>query len=126
MLTILNKYNNKKMKTGTIDCNLVFLEIYEKEIFDKLVNNYKTFKKGSELAYSLTGYNSILELVEDSDKYTEVDNKNLAKFGDFFINKLHVSICVGDKTLTLVDKTFRLVPTTNFIHDEKNKLFKEL
>ncbi len=124
MLEIIKKYNNKKLSIGSLDCNLIWMEIFRNDVYVQMINNYKTFEEGSLLAYNLTKYYSISDYIENNNEYKQI-NKNHATSGCFFINDLHVSICLGKKTLTLVGNKFKQVNTELFLQDEKQKLYKK-
>lgn len=124
MLEIIKKYNNKKLLIGKLDCNLLWMEIYENDVFHQMINSYSTFSEGFDSAYNLTKYRNIKDYIEDSEQYIEKPLSTAAE-GDFFIKDLHVSICIGLKTLTMIDKTFKLVDTKLFMKDEKQQLYKK-
>lgn len=86
ILQIVRKYNNKERVCGSVDCNLMILEIYEPDEFNKLVDKYDNVKDGIRVAKEYTGYRSIHEYLAKSDKYKEIPTKS-ARFGDIGIVK---------------------------------------
>lgn len=127
MLDIISKYNNKEIKLGSIDCNLVFLEIFEKEFYNKIVYKYDDERSGAKIAKKETGYSSIYSLITKNEIYKET-NKNLINKGSFFINKkdkLHVSICIGDKVLASLNGRFKLFPVSIFLNDDKYVMYQK-
>ena len=74
-------YNGKPRVCGSLDCNLMILQIYEPYEYELLKDTYSTIKEGIRVAKQITGYRSIREYVQKSDKYILVPSKN-ARFGD--------------------------------------------
>lgn len=124
MLNIVNKYNNKKLCYGKYDCNMLWLEVFEPEVFELMKDGYRNIKQGSILAHTLTGYYSIKDFVQNNKKYRLEKNKCLAVAGDFFIHGRHVSLCLGRKTMALVNGHFKLVQTEIFTNDNRQRLYK--
>lgn len=125
MLEKIKNYNNNKIKIGSVDCNLIWMDIYENEVFIKMKHNYCTFEEGALLAYNLTKHYSIKSYVENNKQYKKIENKSLVCIGCFFIKDLHVSICIGTKTLTLIKNKFTLVDTQIFIDDIEQVMYKK-
>jgi hypothetical protein len=123
MIEIVSKYHNKEFAIGEYDCNILWMEIYENEVYKKMLNNYKTFEAGGKLAYKLTGYFSILDYIKSKRNYKRINNNKMASAGNFFIKDKHISICLGNKTLTLVNDKFILVDTSIFYNDKENLLY---
>ncbi|HCH6797430.1 TPA: hypothetical protein NK990_003877 [Vibrio parahaemolyticus] len=110
---VLKRYRNKKLVYGELDCNLMFLEIFEPELFEIMHGRYTTTMGGARVAKKETGHSSIKSLVEASDKYTQ-KSFNAVSAGDILINGMHVAICLGHYTFNLEDDTFKLIETKHF------------
>lgn len=110
---ILKRYRKQQLVYGELDCNLMFLEIYEPELFELLSDRYTTTMGGARVAKKETGYSSIKSFIENSDKYVQKSFNSIAA-GDVLINGLHVAICLGNYTFGLVDNKFTLTKTETF------------
>lgn len=110
---ILKRYRKKQLVYGELDCNLMFLEIFEPELFEIMTDRYTTTMGGARVAKKETGYSSIKSFVENSDKYIQ-KSFNSIKAGDVLINGLHVAICLGHYTFGLLDNEFTLIKTETF------------
>ena len=113
MIDILSKYNFAELQYGVVDCNTIFLEIFEPEMFAVIHKRYTT---------ELFGYSNLPDFL--NDKYTQVP-LNYAAYGDVFMQGKHTAICLGDKTFTLVGERFGITSTTNIINRSDMKCYRK-
>ncbi|EHR0226988.1 hypothetical protein KS670_002527 [Vibrio parahaemolyticus] len=113
--TVLRRYRNKKLVYGELDCNLMFLEIFEPELFKIMQGRYTTTRGGARVAKKETGHASVKSFVIVSDKYKQ-KSFNAISAGDILINGLHVAICLGHYTFNLDGEVFKLIETRHFKH----------
>ena len=126
MIEIINKYYNTLFEIGVTDCNIMWMEIYENEVYKKMVNQYSTFEEGAILANKLTGHFSILSYIKAKRNYKKIESNKMAQAGDFFIkDDKHLSICMGRKTISLIDDKFILVDTHIFYTEKNNILYRK-
>lgn len=98
-------------QNGINDCNLTFLELYYPEFADKIRGKYSTDKEGFRVAKELLGYRCIHELLDKDDNWYESDSE-FASFGDVFINRRSVVICLGNYSFLFdEDDVYRQVNT---------------
>jgi len=120
---IVQKYNNKERICGSVDCNLMILELYEPKMYTALVDQYSTIKEGIKKAKKLVGYRSIKEILEKSGNYEKVPN-GFSSVGDIGCTLdsnctfLHLGNCVF-LVQTINDKEIFTVLDT--IKIDKNK-----
>ncbi len=67
------KLKGQKHNQGINDCNMLFMEMHEPELADKMRGKYSTIKEGCKLAKELTGYSSVRTFLKKSDDYIEID-----------------------------------------------------
>lgn len=125
-INTLSKYNFQPLVYGKNDCNIQFLECYEPDIFSSILGKYKTEIGGARKAKQLCGYRSIHELVSDNPSKYATINKNFVRIGDFFIDGVHIAICLGDKTFAYTNGQFRAVDTNLFISDDKYLIYRKV
>lgn len=119
---IINKYNNKERICGEIDCNLMILELYEPEYYNKLKGNYSTIKQGIKLAKKTIGYRSIKEIMDKSGKYTEIPY-NFCVAGDVGVvmNSNCTFLHLGKELFIIKDiknkEIFKIIDKNSITHD---------
>lgn len=126
MINKLRKYNFQTLVYGKNDCNLQFLECYEPEIYEEIVGRYTTKRGGSVVANRLCGYRSIQELIDATPTYTKIDPRYATR-DDFFIDGIHIAICLGNKTFAYIgDESFGVVDTNIFVNDAKYTAYRKV
>ena len=84
---IIRKYNNEMHVRGTMDSNLLFLEVHEPEFYNKILGKYKTIVGGCRVAKKHTGFISIRDVLDNSGRYEIIEphyqtNGDIVTFDD--------------------------------------------
>ncbi len=112
LMQIINKYNNEIHVRGTIDCNLLFLEVHEPELYTAMYGKYKTIVGGVRAAKKHTGFRSIKDVLDHSGRY-EIIEPNYQNSGDVvaFDDGHDIYISLGRYWFGVdLNDTFSIVP----------------
>jgi hypothetical protein len=71
---IIDRYNNQKHVRGSVDCQLLILEIFEPEMHDAFINRYKTLVGAVRVAKKIFGVISLEEYLSTSEKYKIIES----------------------------------------------------
>lgn len=111
LTTHLKRYRGSKLEFGVVDCNLIWLELYEPDIYEIMKGRYTTQIGGPRVAKREVGHKTIGEFVAADEKYSNIPREFMS-IGDFCTDGVNVSICVGPKSFVLLDDTFQIVPNS--------------
>ena len=84
--SVVAEFNTKYLEYGKYDCNLLFMKLYEPDLYSSMYGNYDSVLSGTKLAKEVTGYSSLREFCEEESQYDPV-NANFAKTGDIILFK---------------------------------------
>jgi len=115
MIKTLSGYRGKTHQYGKYCCNLMFLEVYEPEMYEIIKGRYTTAIGGARVARKEFGYSSIEQFIESSDNYEEIPPE-FASLGDVFVSGSHVSMCLGYKTFGMTNDVYTLIDTKHFLN----------
>ena len=97
-ISSIREYNGQPHVRGTVDCNLLFLKIFEPEKHERFVGRYKTIIGGVRVSKSEFGYPSILQYLIESSDYEEIDSNFHCEFDIVAFHDRHdLFISLGDK-----------------------------
>lgn len=105
MEAIIEKYNNKTLEYGVLDCHLLVLDFIG---FDtsNLIGKYSDYKTGAKLALALTGCSSLVEFLENRG-YQKVNPMTVSD-GSIVMDGVSCSIYYDGNLFGIWDNTFSL------------------
>lgn len=108
LTTTINKYRNQILEYGKFDCNLLILEVFEYEKYEKFVGTYDNIKDGVKVAKEMFGEMRLSDYLEKAPEYESIDKKFI-KYGDIVVaNSARICmIAIGH------NKLFAIHPRTN-------------
>ena len=113
---IIDKYNNQPHIRGSIDCNLLILELFDKSKFDRFVGRYKTLTGAIRVARKEFGVSSIYEMLSTESTYEPIDCNFQQPLDIVSFHGCHdVFISLGDKWFGVDDNDiFSVISKDNY------------
>lgn len=125
LIEILREHKGKEHIRGTRDCNLMFFQLYEPEMYTALHLEYTDIIDGVKAGKRLFGFKSLRDFLKKHKSYNQITH-NYQKLGDIIIHhKAHdVYISTGTKWFGVkADNTFGLVARYKYNSDDY-KIFR--
>lgn len=107
----IREYDKQPHVRGTVDCNLLFLKIFEPEKHDLFVGRYKTITGGVRVSKKEFGHPSVIHYLRESDDYKEINPNFQMEFDIVVFHDRHdLFISLGDKWFGVNDQdSFSLI-----------------
>ncbi len=112
----IGEYNGQNHVRGTVDCNLLFLQIHEPEMYDKLYGKYSTIIGGVRSAKRIIGYRSVRAILDECGRYEQIDPlKQLPMDIVVFEGRHDVYMSLGNKFFGVNEKDkFSIIQMHNY------------